>query len=76
MALNELSIGPGMTKKWLLAPGIAALALTFAISASAQTAPTPAQVKAQADQFREMEEFLAVYKRSNPAMSIRSMIKN
>jgi carboxyl-terminal processing protease len=52
-----------MTKKWLLASGIAALALTFAISASAQTAPTPAQVKAQADQFREMEEFLAVYKK-------------
>jgi carboxyl-terminal processing protease len=61
--LHILLIGPGMTKKWLLASGIAALALTFAISASAQTAPTPAQVKAQADQFREMEEFLAVYKK-------------
>jgi carboxyl-terminal processing protease len=59
-----------MTKKWLLATAGAALAMTLALNmtqgASAQSAPrspTPAQVKAQADQFREMEEFLAVYKK-------------
>ena len=56
-----------MTKNWLAAPATATLALILAVGASAQTAPTaaptPAQVKAQADQFREMEEFLAVYKK-------------
>jgi carboxyl-terminal processing protease len=59
-----------MTKKWLFVTASAALAMTLALNmtqgASAQSAarsPTPAQVKAQADQFREMEEFLAVYKK-------------
>ncbi len=52
-----------MTNKWLLAPASAALALTLAMGASAQNSPSEAQVKAQADQFREMEEFLAVYKK-------------
>jgi carboxyl-terminal processing protease len=50
----------------IIAPATAALVLTLMVSASslsAQSAPTQAQVKAQTDQFREMEEFLAVYKK-------------
>ena len=54
-------------KNWLIAPATAALALTLTVNASAQSAPTapptPAQIKAQADQFREMDEFLSVYKK-------------
>ena len=54
-------------KNWLIAPATAALALTLTVNASAQNAPTaaptPAQIKAQADQFREMDEFLSVYKK-------------
>ena len=54
-------------KNWLIAPATAALALTLTVNASAQNAPTAAptlaQIKAQADQFREMDEFLSVYKK-------------
>ncbi len=57
-----------MMRNRLIGTATTAILMTLAIGGSnvqvsAQSAPTPAQIKAQTDQFREMEEFLAVYKK-------------
>jgi carboxyl-terminal processing protease len=60
--------GIAMMRNRLIGTATTAILMTLAIGGSnvqvsAQSAPTPAQIKAQTDQFREMEEFLAVYKK-------------